>query len=290
LHQIFEALAKRLTEVQAEEELVLVLEEIRAIPPTTTTNVVLPHALQGLALAFQALAPKLTDAQTQQALALLLERIDETTDTFELSALAQEYQALAPKLNQAQDEQALAALLRLIDKTSPTWIAQPIGVMAPRLAQAQVEKMLIVMLGKVGETTDSGALQALAQTIRVLAPKVSITLAKQAFIVAKSSLAWSATDKEAAEWARTLVASLPHARDGEGGRELLEALVYPTAVGPATEVLLEAIRAIHSDAPTEAGTAAIFAWLAEKYPVEARRPICPPPLQPTLLSGLKCPP
>jgi hypothetical protein len=72
--------------------------------------------------------------------------------------------------------------------------------------------------------------------------------------------------------------------------ELVAAIVYPTAAGPATEVLLEAIRARHPDAPAnQAGTAASLAWIAEKYPDLVRRPICPLPPQPTSLSGLNCP-
>jgi hypothetical protein len=66
-------------------------------------------------------------------------------------------------------------------------------------------------------------------------------------------------------------------------------LLYPSAAGPATDVLLEAIRASHSDAPTEAGTAASFEWIAKKYPDQVGVPICLPPPQPTSLSGLKCP-
>jgi hypothetical protein len=90
----------------------------------------------------------------------------------------------------------------------------------------------------------------------------------------------------AAEWARALVALPPRATDKDGTRELVAAIVYPTAAGPATEVLLEAIRARHSDATAnQAETAASLAWIAEKYP----GPICPPPPQPTSLSGLKCP-
>ena len=93
------------------------------------------------------------------------------------------------------------------------------------------------------------------------------------FTAAKSSLAWAATDEGAADWARTFVASLPHATDRDGSQELVAALLYPSAAGPATDVLLEAIRASHSDAPTEVGTAASFEWIAKKYPDQVGVPI-----------------
>ena len=75
----------------------------------------------------------------------------------------------------------------------------------------------------------------------------------QASKVAASSLAWAANDDEAAEWARALVALSHRAADRDG--MLVAAIAYPAAAGSATEVLLDAIRAGHPDAPTkEAGT------------------------------------
>jgi hypothetical protein len=68
---------------------------------------------------------------------------------------------------------------------------------------------------------------------------------------------------------------------------LVTAIGYPAAAGSVTEVLLDAIRAGHPDAPAkEAGTEVALAWLAKKFPEVLRPPVCPQPLQ----SGLKCPP
>jgi hypothetical protein len=108
-----------------------------------------------------------------------------------------------------------------------------------------------------------------------------------------SSLAWAAKEDEAVDWARAVVALLPSAADqadqGET-RKLVSAIVYPPAARLATDVLLDALRARHSDAPAkEGGTTPSVAWIAEKYPNEVRLPICPPPPQPTSISDLKCP-
>jgi hypothetical protein len=123
-----------------------------------------------------------------------------------------------------------------------------------------------------------------------VAAKLTGTQAQQALIIAESSLAWAAAEDEAVDWARAIVALLPSAQDPGETEKLVAAIAYPAAAGAATEVLVDALRARHSDTPVkEAGMAANLAWIAEKYPSQVRRPICPTPPQPTSLSGLKCP-
>ena len=126
--------------------------------------------------------------------------------------------------------------------------------------------------------------------LQALASKLTEAQAQQALPVATSALAWAASEGEAADWARALVALLPRTADRDGTKKLVAAIVYPATAGPATDVLLEAIRARRPDAPKkEAGTEAGLAWLATKYPEVLRSPVCPPPPQPFAISGLKCP-
>jgi hypothetical protein len=107
----------------------------------------------------------------------------------------------------------------------------------------------------------------------------------QASKVATSLLAWSANDAEAAEWARTLVALTRQALDQDA--TLVPTIAYPAAAGSATEILLDAIRAVRPDAPVKAaGTESALVWLAKTYPDVLRPPTCPAPVQ----SDLKCPP
>ena len=160
-------------------------------------------------------------------------------------------------------------------------------------SEAQAQQALAPLLQQIGKTTDHYVLLALARALQTLPAKLTDAQAQQALGVAMSSLAWAATENEALGWARAIVALLPPAADqadqGET-RKLVSAMVCPTAAGPATEILLDALRARRSDAPAkEAGTAPSMAWIAEKYPNEVHRPICPPPPQPNSLSGLKCP-
>jgi hypothetical protein len=198
---------------------------------------------------------KLTDARAQQAIEPLLQQIGETTDTQALLSLAETLKALAAKLTDVQARQDIESLLQ-----------------------------------QIGKTTYGDALGALATALTALAAKLTDAQARQGLIVAISSLGWAAAEGEAAEWARALVALLPRATDQSGNRELVAAIVYPFAAGPATEVLLDALRARNSDAPAkEAGTAATLAWIAEKYPDRVHRPICPTPPQRTSVSGLRCP-
>jgi hypothetical protein len=245
----------------------------------------------------QAMAAKLTEAQAQQALAPLLQQIGKTTNHDALVALAKGLQAVAAKLTEAQAQQALITLLQQIGKTTNSdalvALADAFQELAAKLTEAQAQQALAPLLQQIAKTTDPYALQALAAVLEAMAAKLTEVQAQHAFTVAMSSLAWAATEDEAVNWARAVVALLPSAADqaDQGGtRKLLSAIVYPSAAGPATEVLLDAIRARLSDAPAkEAGTAPSVAWIAEKYPNEVRRPICPPPPQPTSLSDLKCP-
>jgi energy-coupling factor transporter ATP-binding protein EcfA2 len=282
-----QALAAKLTEAQAQQALAQLLQQIGQ-----TTN---PDALQALAQAMQALRAKVTEAQAQQALAPLLRQFGQTSNPDALRLLAQAIEALPAWLTEAQAQQALDPLLRQIGQTSnpdaPRLLAQALQALAAKVTAAQAQQALPAMLKQIGQTTYSEALQALAQALQALAPKLAQGQAQQAVTVAKLSLAWAATEDEAVDWARALVALLPHATDGDGTTDLLAALVYPTAAGPATEVLFDALRVRHSDAPVkDVGTAASFAWVMKKFPDVLLPPICPPPPQPTAISGLKCPP
>ena len=140
------------------------------------------------------------------------------------------------------------------------------------------------MLKRIGQTAYPFDLQTLAQALQALVPKLSEVQAAQVSKAAASSLAWAANDDEAAEWARALVTLSDQAADRG---MLVTAITYPAAAGSATEVLLNAIRVGHPDAPAkEEGTEAALAWLAKKFPDVLRPPLCPEPLQ----SSLKCPP
>ncbi len=141
------------------------------------------------------------------------------------------------------------------------------------------------MLKQISQTTQPDALEALAQALQALAPNLSEAQAVQAASVASKSLGWAATDGEAAQWARALVALTHKAPDQDS--MLVAAIAYPTAGGTATEILLDGLRVGHPNAPSkEAGTEAALVWLSKTYPEVLRPPVCPPPLQ----SGLKCPP
>jgi len=183
-----------------------------------------------------------------------------------------------------------ADMVQGTDRDTLGALAQAFQPMAAKLTEAQASQALDSVLKQIDETTDPLALWALAQALQALAAKLKEAQAMQASNVAAASLAWAADDEEAAEWARALVTlvtlSRPAAnRDGM----LVTAIAYPTAAGSATEVLLDAIRVGHPDAPAkEAGTEAALAWLAKTFPEVLRPPLCPPPLQQQ--PDLKCPP
>jgi hypothetical protein len=200
--------------------------------------------------------------------------------------------ALSPKLSEAQAGQALDPLLRQIGLTDQTTdldavraLAQALEALSPKLSAAQAGKALDSVLKQAGRMSSPFALLMLAQALQAMSPQLSEAQGVQASKAVASSLAWAANDHEAVAWARALVALSHRAADQDG--KLAAVIAYPTAAGPATEVLLDAIRAGHPDAPPkEEGTESALAWLAKTFPHVLRHPLCPPPLQ----SGLECPP
>jgi hypothetical protein len=299
--QTLQALAAKLTETQASQALDPVLEQINQ-----TTDA---YALWFLAQALQALAPKLTNAQVSRALDPLLERIEtKTFGSLVVRALAQALGALPAKLTNAQASRALDAVLKQISETTDPdslgEFAQALGALPAKPTEAQMSQALDrvlkqirqttdptlePVLEQIGQTTGAFAISLLAQALQALAPKLTETQAGQAISVAISSFAWAASDDKATEWAGALAALSSRLSDRDATKELVAAIAYPVAAGPATEVLLDAIRARTPDAPRkEAGTETGLKWLASGYPEVLRAPACPPP-QPSSISLLNCP-
>jgi hypothetical protein len=302
LAQALPALPAKLTEAQASQALDPVLKQI-----AQTTD---GFALLPLAQALSALAPKLTETQASQALDPVLKRIDaKTFGSLLVRALAEALRALPAKLTNAQASLVLAVVLEEISEaTIPGSLgeyAQALGALPAKLTDAQMSQALDPILKQIseateptldpelkqiGQTTSVFAVAPLAQALQALAPKFNEIQVQQALSVVASSFGWAATDDGATEWARALAALSVRLSDQNATKTLVAALAYPAAAGPATEVLLDAVRARHSDAPPkEAGTEAGLAWLATKYPEALGPGVCPPPPQPTAISDLKCP-
>jgi hypothetical protein len=156
-----------------------------------------------------------------------------------------------------------------------------------KLGDPRVADVLAALRGEVAKASHSWDI---ARAYTAVAPKLTDTQAKEALSVVEASLAWAAWRGEATESARALVALSARLTDQEATEELVKAVAYPAVAGPATDVLLDAVHARDSDIPAkEAGTEARLIRLAKKYPEVLRPPVCPPPPQPTAISGLECP-
>jgi hypothetical protein len=113
-------------------------------------------------------------------------------------------------------------------------------------------------------------------------------LSQKALDVAARSLAWASS--EAVAWARTLAALSSHKPDQNRIARLVSAIAYPTACGPATEILLKGLRTLRPDAPGKSeGTMATLEWVVTNYPRILQQPTCLDPPQSYELSGLRCP-
>jgi hypothetical protein len=286
LAQALRALVARGSWIQASQALDSVLRQIGQ-----GTD---PKALRIAAQELQALAPELTETQARQAFDPVLRKIEETADSSVLQALAQALQALAPKLTEVQTQQVFNPILQQVVKTFDAEalraVAQALKALVPKLTDSQAQQALAPILKKVADTINSNALGSLAEMVLALTPKLTDSQALQASRLASSSLAWAASENEAREWARSLVALSQRPGGQETTEKLVAAIAYPSAAGPATEALLEAISARNPDAPAkEAGTYAGLKWLAIKYPWVLDTPACLQPPQFPTIPDFKCP-
>ncbi|VFU10515.1 protein of unknown function [Methylocella tundrae] len=287
------ALGPKVTEVQAQEAFAPALQK------TGETNT--SYGLLALMEAIKALPLTLSEAQAQQALddalGLLLGRIDGPYYRSERKNAVEAIEALATKLTDSQAQRAIdRSLDPLLEKISENAdsdddqvqaLAQAIEALAAKLTEKQAQRIFDVILKRIGRTDDSATLQAIADAIRALAAKLTDVPAQQAFLMTRSSLAWAATSDEAVAWARAIAVSL-RVIDNDRMRTVAATIVYPFAAGPATDILLDAIRVRCPEAPPkETGTEAGLEWLTEKNPEALRPPTCPEPLQRE--SRLKCP-
>jgi hypothetical protein len=289
LAHAFLAFVAKLTETQAKRALEVVVDQICQTDDQ--------HALLSLAPTFQILAAKLSDEQGRRVSAAVLEKFGQTIHHLALLGLAQVIRALPSELAQPPARQALDIALDMVAReTEPNILArlaEAIHDLPTQLTEEQAQQGLDPIVNLIGQTTKPDALRSLARALQVLATKatkLTDTQVRRTWPIAKSWLAWAGTEIDAAGWAWTLVALLDHVSEPVGTGELVTAIAYPSAAGPATEVLLDAIRARHPDAPTqETGTDAVLQWLAKKHPLVLRPPVCPSPPQPFEISGLKCP-
>jgi hypothetical protein len=278
--QALQALAGKLSEDQAHQVLDLVLKQIGETAD--------PFALLPLVEVLQASPVNLTEPEAHGVLESLLRQIEQTTDPSALRALAGSLQALGGKLSREQAQLAINPLLTQIGQTTDPSalqaLSQALQSLTATLSEVGAREAFDSVLKQISQTADPAALRALARALQALSAKLTYAQALQASEVASSSLAWAAYDEEAAEWARALVAVSLQLPDRL--QMLATAIAFPPAAGLATEVLLDAIRAEHPDAPKRGeGTEATLEWLAKTYPQVLHPPSCPQPLQP----GLKCP-
>lgn len=193
--------------------------------------------------ALQALTAKLTDPQAQRALDPLLKWMGEITDTEiediqVLTASGKALDTMAAKLTDAQAQRALGLVFQQISqvtKTDPTTedalhaLSKALVALATMLSEVEAQKALDPLLRQIDQTEDPVARQLLARALQALTPKLTEPQAQKSILIATASLAWAATEEEAAGWAQALVALSSRVTDRDATIELVAAIVYPAA-------------------------------------------------------------
>ena len=282
---------------------------LQALPPRIASDVeqaafeatlaMLPRAapdyytLHPVALMMETLAGRLNPKQTPAAFtaviaALTLARevvpkdvqsLSQTAVILAKSAPVDQRQAALPSLIKAFDVAESPRLRRLLYLSIIALDVQLSGEQA-RAAQSPI---LLLLSGEQNWTAFLAAADMLLGEVPAeqLSPLLQIT--RQGLAVAQSA-------DDAAGWATAAAVLLRHQAVAERVPSIVQALQYPTAAGPATAVLLDALHDADLAAPgSAAGIDATLAWLRTAYPgIDlARPPACPPP--PPDQRDLSCP-
>ena len=121
-----------------------------------------------------------------------------------------------------------------------------------------------------------------------MAPELTDEQRSAAAVVMQSELAWSNTEGTSSAAAEALMELEAGAPREAYVRAAVEALKYPAAAGPATDILVAALRRAMPQAPgKEGGLHAILDWITKEFPdIDLQSaPRCPPPRE----RGLSCP-
>jgi hypothetical protein len=235
-----EALPAKLTEAQAGQALDAAFERFEGTR----------KSIDRLALAnvLAALPARLNETQQKRVLDKIWRQIIGSRAGDNYSALsADALGRLAPKLSAPNAKHAfdlvLNLLARLQDSDLILSLAAVLRAAASGLIEAHAQQAVRPVLEQIGQTIDSDALQALALALQGLAPKLNETQARDASVVANSSLAWAASKEEATDWARAIVALSDRVASPGAAQQLAAQVAYPMAAQEPTEVLLDAIRA-----------------------------------------------
>jgi ribosomal protein S7 len=261
LAQAIQALGPTLTPDQAEVALGAVLDAFQ--------NAGESREGPDLAKAVQTLSVRIPSERAQVAFGWVLGVIHATTSRYSHQALASAIQTLGAKLQPEQARDLLGPVLDAIGMTADPdqlrTLVQAVQTLDPKLNPEAAQTTLRLVLNAIQQTTDSDQLQALGQAVQALG--TAVEQREPAILLARRVLATTDAPKVAAAFAGALAALLSAKPPRRYVAEITELLKWPTAAGPATDVLLEALHERVSDAPgKEAGLDATVAWVAATYP------------------------
>jgi hypothetical protein len=142
--------------------------------------------------------------------------------------------------------------------------------------------LLELIVSALQHTNDARTFARLTEAAQSLTGDLTVEQTRSTLAVVRPVLAWEHTRDKAAAWATAFAMLLSKNHSENYVADIVEVLKYPTLAGPATDVMLDALRDIDARAPgREAGLAASLEWLRTTYPsidLDAR-PHCPSPLE-----------
>jgi hypothetical protein len=252
-----------------------------------------PAPLWVLAQAMHVLAARLTPEQGGEALGelvgVLVQLHDFQSDSSLALALTQAMRALPAQLTGEQAHEALRSLLDTIRYATNPDELPTLGFAAQnlvaKLTTEQIQAGLSSLIAAMDDAPSSDVLETLVQAMQPMSNQL------RAWDLLATRLAWAPTRAEATAWAGALVHLLPRSPPQVYIEQIVEALKYPTSAGPATAVLLDALREAEPSAPgKEAGLGATLSWLRVAHPAIdlEGRPRCPK--SPAAQKDLVCPP
>lgn len=303
LAQVVQALPSQPPPERAWAAVSSVLEALPAAMVRHERDQTEPVAPEALSQAVQALAAKLTAEQAHVVVAPLVTALQTTPNLHIRRSLAQALGALPAGLTPEQAQAALEGVLETLDSREPAEVlqarAEALRALAGKLthdqARSSIGRALSLMRSMSfqakndpRQTVDLDTLRAWVRSLEVLVQSPLDRVPPEARSEARGALGWATHPVVAEIWAQAAIMLFPREPKAAYNTAIVELLKFPSTAGPATEILLGALRGGKPEvSKTDAGPGTAFVWLYKRvsHADLSSKANCPSPPYP----GVACP-